>query len=668
MLSAVRRGPVLARALRACAPRTLQSPVVRSTHIVTNFQSPSAIPSVFRPQVRLLQSKSSLNQTAAAQTVQENEPPAKSLTEFSELGSEGLVEPNIIYSITQKMGISTMSDVQRLTIPQTLNGVDTLAQAKTGTGKTIAFLIPVLQKIITNDPTLARRGPGSFKFRSNSPDIRAIIISPTRELAEQIAVEARKVAASTGIIVQTAVGGTRKMEGLDRIRRQGCHLLVATPGRLKDILSDPRSGVSAPNLDVFVLDEADRLLDDGFGPEIEEIGHYLPDPVEVDRQTLMFSATVPREVQGIVRKFMKPDFQFIKAVKENESPTHLRVPQWSVVVRGYENLLPSVLEIANKYNQRREQDSNLRPFKAIVYFNCTASVQLYYEVLASLLNDPMDPRSRNPFGRNVYGMHSKLSQQQRTAASDNFRRADGGILISSDVTARGMDFPDVTHVIQIGLPRDRESYIHRLGRTARADKEGEGWIILHEEELGSAGKRLRDLSIKEDASLETAGLDLSREGQEVATSTANILNQVSAAMKLVDHRTKSDAYRAELSYLSSVFSRKRALVHALNELAVHGWKLPEPPAISRTAAQKLGLAGIPALKVSDDDARSSRGFRGDAFGDAFATQGRQRIQRSSYGGRHNAPRFSDRQPDQLEEFGFGKRTENRPYRPSRGRF
>ena len=122
-----------------------------------------------------------------------------------------------------------------------------------------------------------------------SKDIRSIIISPTRELAEQIAQEAMKVTRGTGVVVQAAVGGTQKREKLQAIRREGCHLLVGTPGRLKDILSDPMSGVEAPRLSSFVLDEADRLLDDGFAPDIEEITQLLPNRRDVDRQTLLFS-------------------------------------------------------------------------------------------------------------------------------------------------------------------------------------------------------------------------------------------------------------------------------------------------------------------------------------------------------------------------------------------
>ncbi|KAJ8606152.1 hypothetical protein MRB53_041159 [Persea americana] len=187
------------------------------------------------------------------------------VTKFKDLADLNMVHPNIIRSITEGMGLETMTDVQTQTINAALKGKDIIAQAKTGTGKTMAFLIPLLQNIITVDPALAERGGFRRGPRATADDIRAIVISPTRELAEQIAVEAKRVVQGTGIIVQAAVGGTQKAQGLRAIQREGCHVLVGTPGRLQDILTDEYSRVEAPDLSALVLDEADRLLDQGFG-------------------------------------------------------------------------------------------------------------------------------------------------------------------------------------------------------------------------------------------------------------------------------------------------------------------------------------------------------------------------------------------------------------------
>jgi ATP-dependent RNA helicase MSS116 len=255
-------------------------------------------------------------------------------------------------------------------------------------------------------------------------------------LAEQIAVEAQKVCSGTGVIVQVAVGGTQKRAMLSKTQREGCHLLIATPGRLMDILSDPYSGIKAPRLNAFVMDEADRLLDDGFTKEIDELKKFLPDPAEVERQTLMFSATVPREVVDLVRRTLKPGFHFARCVNENEEPTHERVPQKVVHVNGFENITPALYELVLRETEASKNGG--RPFKAIIYFNSTAEVTLAASVFYKLSGGFQ--RNKPLHGTRAYEIHSKLTQMQRTKAADNFRFAKSGILLSSDVTARGSKY------------------------------------------------------------------------------------------------------------------------------------------------------------------------------------------------------------------------------------
>lgn len=294
----------------------------------------------------------------------------------------------------------------------------------------------MFQRLLALQPELAERWG---KRTSSSEDIRAIILSPTRELAEQIGVEARKLARNTRIIVQTAVGGTRKREALFRMWREGCDVLVATPGRLNDLLSDPEARVKAPNLQVFVLDEADRMLDVGFSDELRSIQEVLPDPKTIERQTLLFSATIPRDVVHLAKRMVRPDnFQFIQTIKEDDVPTHERVPQHLVTVQGFENIFPSILEIVQQAKLARDSDL---PFKAIVFFSNTASVQFAHQVF----------RRTKVLGRQsdiqTFEIHSRLTQATRTRSADYFRQARSAILFSSDVTARGMDFPKVTDVI-----------------------------------------------------------------------------------------------------------------------------------------------------------------------------------------------------------------------------
>lgn len=441
--------------------------------------------------------------------------------------------------------------------------------------------------------------------RNQAGDIRAIIISPTRELAEQIATEALKVVGRTGLVVQTAVGGTQKREGLRNIQRKGCHILVGTPGRLIDIFSDPMSGVRAPNLSALVLDEADRLLDLGFAPAIEELQSYFPKRSEVDRQTLMFSATVPRSILGIVRNTMKKDFHFLNTIREDEVPTQLTVPQRLVYLRGMENQLPVLLEMAKSNVQKYEDDpQNNRPFKAIVYFNSTAEVSLAYNAFKALRDEPEEPTSSHPLPKlRLTEMHSRLTQAQRTRNSESFRRARSGILFSSDVTARGMDFPEVTHVIQFGVPQSRETYIHRLGRTARANKTGEGWLFCPAIDNNLVRYRLGDLPLKKDpGTLICPTVDMRNEQQ--TPEVASIIKQVVNSFRWIPKDEKVKVYLALLSNAHAVRD-KSELVRIMNRLAVTGWGMKEIPSVSHRTAQKLGLLRVRELNIGESNTMDS---------------------------------------------------------------
>lgn len=482
--------------------------------------------------------------------------------------------------------------------------VVSLAQARTGTGKTLAFLIPLLQKIINVDPSLEKRS--GVRLSGDSTDIRAIIVSPTRELAEQIAVEARKVTTDTGVIVQTAVGGSAKREGLRKMKIEGCHILVGTPGRLNDILSDPYSQVRAPKLNCFVLDEADRLLDIGFAPDIRRMQDHLPNRRVVDRQTLLYSATVPREVMQIVRQTMKPDFEFVRTVKEGEQQTHEKVPQKLVTVPGFENYLPALLELCKRELSPAAGATGepTKPFKAIVYFSATANVSFTAAVLKNIRNPGRSVFHRSPLHpATVIEIHGKLTQEQRTRAATSFRRAESGILLSSDVTARGMDFPNVTHVVQVGLPESQEHYVHRIGRTGRGDKSGEAWILLTRLEAREIRRKLPDMPLHPDNTLETAKVDMRKDAQ-LPEHAANTLTQVGQAMNMVPRFLKEMAYSASLrSY--SWLPNKQVLVDACNDLAKYGWGMESPPMISLFMARKLNLGKVQGINIGHEERKTN---------------------------------------------------------------
>ena len=561
----------------------------------------------------------SVSQRAApAQPSDDDGGQSSQVTKFQELADRGIISPKVISTIVNRMGIHTMTDVQRMTINECLDGADLVAQAKTGTGKTIAFLMPIVQRIL-QDPNL--ENPRRDFARAD--DIRALIISPTRELAEQIAVEAKKIVSGTAVKVQTAVGGTQKSYHLRMMQREGCHILVGTPGRVKDILSDSYSGVSLDKIETFVLDEADRLLDIGFAPEIEEIQTYMPSRDVRSRQTLMFSATVPREVVALVRATLRPDFKFVRTTPAGETPTHEKVPQYLSWLRGLENQLPALVELAQREIDANKQDPDKAPpFKAIVYMNSTSEVALAHEIISNM-KLPGESNRRQMFGPHplepcaVIEMHSRLGQGDRTRNSSIFRNSKSAILLSSDVTARGMDFPNVSHIIQLGLPRSTEDYIHRIGRTGRAGKTGQGWLMLQQDEEPGFRRFLggSEFKIAPDDSLRTASLDLGTPAQ-LPAHVAKILQMVESGVRGTSDHSKEKAYLSMIGSLSQGGGReKQSIVNMLNALAKYGWGMPIPPPISPNLAQKLSFHRTRGLNIQETRSRSRDvDGRPDGFG------------------------------------------------------
>ena len=459
--------------------------------------------------------------------------------------------------------------------------------------------------------------------------------------------EAKKVTRNTGIIVQTAVGGSAKRFGLNKIKNEGCHVLIGTPGRLNDVLSDPYTGIKAPKLSALVLDEADRLLDDGFSREIEAIQDLLPRRDVVNRQTLLFSATVPPEVMDMVRRNTKPDYKFVRTVQKGEVETHEKVPQKVVNVGGFENLMPAIVELCKRELDRKDE----MPFKAIVYFPATAEVSLAALTLRNLKQPGESFFGKHPLApAKIVEMHGKLTQEQRTRAADSFRHAECAIMLSSDVTARGMDFPNVTHVIQVGLPSNRDIYIHRIGRTARGDKKGEGWLLVTDMEMREVRYRLSSLPIAVDKSLETSHVDMSKDAQ-LPESTAKTLTQTIDATRMVDPNVKAAAYVACLG-IFSWSSNKQKLVDSMNSRAKHCWGMPIPPSVSPRLVSKLNFRGVQGLNIGpsrDDDGEELRPLRdpGRGYTDRDRSPfgaGRSRIgsisRSSSYG--DDAGGFRDR--------------------------
>lgn len=342
-----------------------------------------------------------------------------------------------------------MTEIQHLSLPITLTGVDVLAKAKTGTGKTFCFMIPIIERILKAHPA----PPGT-----HSP-IQALVISPSRELTQQSMKETEKLLTfHRSIGAQMVIGGTNVNTDRKLLASRSCSILLATPGRLVEHIEEtPGFAKRLSGVTTFVLDEADRLLDMGFKPQLDKIIKALPK----SRQSLFFTATIPGGVNEIASAGMKADRQFIDAVGSEEDCTPLQISQ-EYLVTPVDKVISTLFTILQA---KRDEDPK---HKIIVFFQ-TARLVKALNVLF------------NHAGLETLELHSRLSQSQRTRITNDFAANTGRILLASDVIARGLDYPDVSLVIQVGVT-DPSSYEHRVGRTGRAGKTGEALLLISTEE------------------------------------------------------------------------------------------------------------------------------------------------------------------------------------------
>ena len=306
--------------------------------------------------------------------------------------------------------------------------------------------------------------------------VGTLIISPTRELATQIANEALKICTwHKDFEVRLLVGGESRNYQMRQWSRGRKDIVVATPGRMRDLLSEPDVAEAIRQTDLLVLDEADTLLEMGFSKDLGFIIDHLPKT----RQTFLFSATVSKEIQQIARKSIKDNHQFIDCVPKNESNIHMHVPQYATVLNNESEQIPHILRTI-----AHDQLVNASGNSKIIVFLPTTKLTMLYATLLRELN------SNLPRPLAVHEIHSRLDQRQRSRASERFRRdTQPSVLVTSDVSARGVDYPNVTRVIQVGIPSSGTQYIHRVGRTGRGGREGgRGDLVLMPWEKGFLGE------------------------------------------------------------------------------------------------------------------------------------------------------------------------------------
>ncbi|KAK0207047.1 P-loop containing nucleoside triphosphate hydrolase protein [Desarmillaria ectypa] len=442
------------------------------------------------------------------------------------------------------------------TIDHALTGQDLLVQARTGTGKTLAFLLPAIETLSKNR---SRKG------------VSILVLSPTRELAIQIAREADTLAHPHGLKVFTVYGGNNPRAELAKFNRQGCDILVATPGRLADHLENHGFHRHLSDLKVYILDEVDRLLDVGFKPQLDQIQKYLP---KTPRQSLHFSATISKDVQQVAKSLLREGFKFVNTIHEDERPTHEHVEQ-SHIITPFSQHLPTLLHLI-----KEDQDMHKGSSKQIIFFPTARHVDAAFHALSNIKGLPT-----------LASMHSRLSQKARERSSDKFRAERSAILLCSDVAARGVDFPGVTAVFQVGLPVNGEQYIHRLGRTARAGAAGRGTLILDPDEQAFLSQRaLQGISIPRKESLTT----------EMLESLRTITNE---ALVKIDDKVKEQAYQAWLGYYNSnLKTTKWNKVELVNKATLYaqeclGWTRALPPLIETKTVGMMHLKNVPGLNI-----------------------------------------------------------------------
>lgn len=455
-----------------------------------------------------------------------------------------------------------MTAVQAETLPLILkDNTDCLAKAKTGTGKTLAFMIPTIEKILST----------SNNNNRNRSDISCLVISPTRELAQQIGAETEKLLTFHKQYLRkvvVCVGGTNKNRDVRNL--QGTTpIVVATPGRLLDHLNDGLAS-RMTNLNCLVFDEADQLLDMGFRPDIERILAALR-PSSQTRQTLLFSATIPPSVSEIAGIAMQPKYHFVDTVGEDSEQTHERVQQL-LMTSNQEDQIRSIMTIL-------EHETSNKPYKIIVFFT-TARLTGF---LAELFNSVSKQT-----GYKVLEIHSRKAQKARERASEEFRKSKNAVMFTSDVTARGMDYPDVTFVLQVGIT-DRAQYIHRLGRTARAGKDGKGGLLLANYEENHMKKELKDMP------LEPTAIPVSANASAIVEQA-----KLNVGKDKTLRLSAEQAYRAWLGYynghLKKVRWDKKLLVQQAN-LWAKQIGLTNQPSLQKKTIGKMGLKGVPGLKI-----------------------------------------------------------------------
>lgn len=353
----------------------------------------------------------------------------------------------------KELNINKPTPVQEKAIPLILKGKNVMAQSKTGTGKTYAYLIPIIEKLTNSDN-------------------ECLIIVPVRELAKQVKQFVNDLV-NNKVKTLTIYGGNSISRQINKLK-QGVNIIVGTPGRLIDLYK--RGHLKLNQLRFVVLDEADRLLDMGFLPDIR----YILDQIHSDYQFMLFSATLDYELSKLVKKYTKNKVEFLNLSKDDMSVQNTL--QFYYLIDHYKQ----------KYNTFRKVIKRERPESALVFINTKKTGNWLYNRI-----------KKDNLGYRVGYLSGDLTQKQREQTLKKFRRDKINLLVATDVAARGFDIEDITHVINYDLPKYPENYVHRIGRTSRMNKRGVAITLCLKDEYeylcrieGLINKEIRKRSFK----------------------------------------------------------------------------------------------------------------------------------------------------------------------------
>ncbi|KAH9947734.1 P-loop containing nucleoside triphosphate hydrolase protein [Amylocystis lapponica] len=429
----------------------------------------------------------------------------------------------------KKASFMDMTDIQAKSLPVSLKGKDVLGAARTGSGKTLAFLVPVLE-------ILYRRKWGP------QDGLGALVISPTRELAVQIFEVLRSIGGYHSFSAGLVIGGKNLKEERERLSRM--NILVATPGRLLQHM-DQTIGFECDNLQMLVLDEADRILDMGFHRTLSALLSHLPK----SRQTLLFSATQTQSVSDLARLSLKDPVYIGVQEADSLGATPKSLEQHYAVCT-----LDKKLDVLWSFLKSHLQS------KVLVFLSSCKQVRFAFSAFCRL----------HP-GVPLLHLHGKQKQTARLATFQRFAAMQHAVLLATDIAARGLDFPAVDWVLQVDAPEDAETYIHRVGRTARYESAGKGLLLL----LPSEEEGMKSALAKKGIQVEKIKIK--------ASKTQSIENQLQN-LAFQDPEIKYLGQRAFVSYLRSVHLHKDKSIFKLDELPVERF------------AEALGLPGMPKIK------------------------------------------------------------------------